>query len=126
MEDQGTVPEDAIARAVLGNWLFERLPPWIVDTLSTEQKEAIHQAVTDPSWQRHVVNIRISLPFFRRRYYVTVVGGEEQRTAERRAHERNRYPLRTISNIFFFLGLATVFYAVALVVLAFYTTIVEI
>ena len=118
-------PAGGAVRAAQANWLFQRLPPWVVDTLSTEQKEAIHPVVSDPSWSRHVVNIRLSLPFLRQRYYVTVVGGEERRDGTRRAHDRSRYPLRTAANVFFFIGIATVFYAVALVVLAFSSAIVE-
>ncbi len=67
----------------------------------------------------------MSVPFFRRRYYVTIVGGEGKRSAERRARERHHYPLRTAANIFFFLGLATVFYIAALVAVALYSAIFE-
>jgi hypothetical protein len=112
-------------QAMQGNWLFRRLPPWVMDTLTNDQKAAIHDAVTDPSWQRHVVNIRVSLPFFKQRFYITVVGGEEKRDADRRSSERNTYPLRTIANVFFVIGAATIFYAVALIALAFQATIFE-
>ena len=118
-------PELDTVQAMQGNWLFKRLPPWVMDTLTNDQKAAIHDAVTDPSWQRHVVNIRVSLPFFKQRFYITVVGGEEKRDADRRSKERNTYPLRTIANIFFVIGAATVFYAVALIALAFHATIFE-
>jgi hypothetical protein len=40
--------DDDVTRAAQANWLFERLPPWVVDTLSLEHKEAIHEAVSDP------------------------------------------------------------------------------
>jgi hypothetical protein len=112
-------------QAMQGNWLFKRLPPWVMDTLNSEQKEAIHAVITDPAWQRHVVNIRVSLPFFKQRFYITVVGGEEKRDAGRRAKERYQYPLRTFANAFFIVGAATVFYAIALVALAFQASIVE-
>ncbi|MDP6788519.1 MAG: hypothetical protein QGI13_15480 [Rhodospirillales bacterium] len=118
-------PELDDLQAMQGNWLFKRLPPWVMDTLTNDQKAAIHDAVTDPSWQRHVVNIRVSLPFFRQRFYITVVGGGEKRDAERRAAERHHYPLRTIANVFFVIGAATIFYAIALVALAFQATIFE-
>ena len=98
-----------MVQAMQGNWLFKRLPPWVIDTLTNEQKEAIHAVITDPAWQRHVVNIRVSLPFFKQRFYITVVGGEEKRDAERRAKERHQYPLRTLANAFFIIGAATVF-----------------
>ena len=125
MEDRDSPVAEAVTRAAHGSWLYSRLPPWFLDTLSDKHKEALHQAVTDPSWGRHLVNIRISAPVFRRRFYITVVGGEEKRTAERRAHDRHRYPLRTVANIFFFVGLATAFYAAALVALALFSAVIE-
>jgi hypothetical protein len=117
--------DDPVTQTIKANWLFARLPPWVIDTLSTEQKEAIHQAATDTAGAHPPVNIRVSIPLFRRRYFFTVVGGEENRSSERRARERHRYPLRTVANIFFFLGLIGLFYVVAIMGLAMHSTIVE-
>lgn len=125
MEDQNAWPDDPVSKTVAINSLFERLPPWVVDTLTNEQKEAIHKAVSDPEWDMPPLNIRLSLPLLKRRYYVTVVGGEEKRSSSRRAHDRNRYPLRTVANFFFFIGLITIFYVVAVVGIAIYSSIIE-
>jgi hypothetical protein len=76
-------------------------------------------------WRRHPVDIRFSLPFFGGWFYVAILSGPERRSAERRARERHRYPLRTVANVFFVVGIAAAFYAVALVVLAFASSIVE-
>jgi len=105
--------------------LFDRLPESVVDTLSAEQKKAIHQAAEDSSWTGSPVNIRFSLPFFGKKYYVTVVGGAEKRGPERQIKDRNEYPLRTVANVFFFIGLATMFYLLALFVLALQSAIIE-
>ena len=118
MEDERPLPQSP-------DLLFSRLPPWVIDSLTTEQKEAIHTAATDPTWDTHPVNIRFSVPLFGRRFYLTIVGGEEKRTSERRARERHRYPLRTVANVFFFIGLATIFYVVAIAGLAVQSAIVE-
>ncbi|MEE8394173.1 MAG: hypothetical protein V3R66_07500 [Rhodospirillales bacterium] len=107
--------EEEPTRALQADWLFARLPEWVIDTLSSEQKEAIHQAAMDPSWKSPPINIRFSIPVPGRRYYLTVVGGESRRSADRRARERGRYPLRTAANIFFFLGLAAVIYVIVLI-----------
>lgn len=125
MEDQNAWPDDPVSKTVAMNSLFERLPPWVVDTLTNEQKEAIHKAVSDPEWDMPPLNIRLSLPLLKRRYYVTVVGGEEKRSSSRRAHDRNRYPLRTVANFFFFIGLITIFYVVSVVGIAIYSSIIE-
>jgi hypothetical protein len=110
--------ERAVADAVRGASLLDRLPPWIADTLTTEQKEAIHEAWRYPEWKLHPVNVRLSIPVIKRRFYLTVVGGEEARSAERRNRERHRYPLRTVANVLFFAGAAAFFYALLLVAYA--------
>ena len=104
-----------------GNWLFKRLPPWIMDTLTNDQKAAIH----DPSWKRYMVNIQVNLPLFKQRFFITVIGREEKRAVGRRATERRTYPLRTIANVSFVIGSATIFYAVALITQAFHAPIFE-
>ncbi len=126
---------DAVAGNELESWtragaapaggLFERLPEWVIDTLSVEQKEAIHLAAEDPAWKRSPVDIRFSIPFFGRKFYVTVVSGTEKRSPSRRAEERHHYPLRTVANVFFFIGLATLFYMAAVIALALQSAIVE-
>ena len=108
-----------------GEWLFSRLPSWVIGTLSSEQKEAILKAAVENAWGRHPVNIRFSLLGLGRRYFLTVVGGEEKRSSERRAHEKHRYPLRTAANIFFFVGIAALFYLIGIVALALQTSLAE-
>ena len=49
----------------------------------------------------------------------------KKRNAERRAHERHKYPLRTVANVFFFIGLGTLFYMLAVFVLALQSVIIE-
>ncbi len=118
-------PTDSVSGTAEYNWLFARLPPWVTDTMSNEQREAIHQAITDADGRAPPVNIRASLPMMGRNFFVTIVAGEEMRSAARRAHERTRYPLRTVANIFFFIGVATLFYMMALAGLAIHSAIVE-
>ncbi len=123
-KDEVLTPETA-AETAQANWLFERLPEWVMDTLTSEQKEAIHETLENPLWKRPPVNIRFTVPFFKSKFYVTIVGGEEKRSAERRAQERHNYPLRTVANVFFFIGLGTVFYMLAVFVLALQSAIIE-
>lgn len=109
--------EQAVADAAKAETVFDRMPPWIVDRLTPEQKEAIYNAVKHPEWKFHPINIRLSVPVIKRRYYVTVVGGEDGRSAARRQHDSHRYPLRTAANVFFALGIAALFYMLAIVFL---------
>ncbi len=122
--DSGAPDEDAAP--VLGNWLLARLPPNIADSLTDTQKDAIAEASGDASWRSHAVNIRISVPIFDRRFYFTVVGGEEKRDPERRVIDRERHPLRTLANVFFMVAVACLFYIAAAVAIAAYSTIIEI
>jgi hypothetical protein len=124
--ENNALTAEKVAETAQANWLFERLPAWVVDTLTAEQKEAIHKVIEDPSWKRPPVNIRFTVPIIHKRFYVTVVSGEEKRSVERRRHDRHSYPLRTAANVFFFIGIATVFYMVAVVLLALQSAIIEI
>ena len=47
----------------------------------------------------HPVNIRLSIPLGFGRYYLTVLGGKERRSAERLAAERKKHPLLKAGNI---------------------------
>lgn len=119
------IEEQAFAAAKV-HTLFERLPPWVTDTLTPQQQAAIREALAEPEWNLHPVNIRVSVPFLERRYYVTIVGGEDKRSATRRDHDRRKYPLRTIANIFFVLGIATILYTILLIGIALHSAILEI
>lgn len=124
MSTESAVEDDPIGLAQADS-VFSRLPEWVNDTLSAEQKDAIQHAIAQQAWRKHTIDIRLSLPVLGHRFYLTVVGGEEKRDVERLRQQRHHYPLRTLANIFFFLGIATVFYVVALVGVAMHSAIIE-
>ncbi len=105
---------DALGYALQADSLFARLPAWVMDTLTAEQRDAIHQAVCDPSLRHPPVNIRFSLPTFGRRYFLTIVAGLESRRPRRRAQEQTRFPLRTVANFLFFIFLGALIYALSI------------
>ncbi len=107
------------------NWLLDRIPPQVVDTLTPVQIDAITAAAGGAPWKDHEVNIRFTLPLIRQKLYVTVVGGREKRSGDRRAIDRNKFPLRTAANGFFLIGMATLFYAALVICMAAYSVIVE-
>ena len=125
MADEDISFEAEAVRAAQRNWLFDRMPEWVVDTLTNEQKEAIHAAATEPTWDRHPINIRLTIPYVGRYFYITVVGGTGNRSPERRADERHRYPLRTVANVFFFVGVGVLFYVAALFAIGIFSAAVE-
>jgi len=71
------------------------------------------------------VNVRLHLPLFGRRYYLSIVAGRERREPERRASERRRHPLPTIANILFFIAVGALFYVAALAGIVLQSAIVE-
>lgn len=105
---------DALEYALQADSLFARLPAWVMDTLTAEQRDAIHQAVCDPSLRHPPINIRFSLPAFGRRYFLTIIGGAERRGARRRAQERTKFPLPTVTNLLFFIFLGALIYAISI------------
>jgi hypothetical protein len=77
--------------------------PLTPDDCVTEARES--GALEAPRAERwgnhHPVNIRLSIPFFTRRYYLMVIGGTEQRSTERLAEDREKHPLTTTANMIF-------------------------
>ncbi|MEQ8195002.1 MAG: hypothetical protein RIB59_10990 [Rhodospirillales bacterium] len=107
------------------NWLFAKLSAATLGSFTEEQKRAIHGAVSE-STTRPPVNIRMTIPLPGRRFYLTILSGQEQRGHERRRHERRRHPLRTAANVFFIFGFAVAFYIFAVMALALFSAVVEI
>ncbi len=105
---------DALGYALQADSLFARLPARVMDTLTAEQRDAIHQAVCDPALRHPPINIRCSLPAFGRRYFLTIIGGAERRGARRRTHEQTKFPLRTVANFLFFIFLGALIYALSI------------
>lgn len=105
--------------------LLDRLPTEVVDSFTPAQRAALWNAVKPTSWRRHPIHIRLSFPFVTGNVFITVVGGLEKRSNERRARERRMFPLRTMGNILFLLGLGSAFYAVALVGIFVFSNLIE-
>lgn len=82
--------------------------------------------VKDPTtWVSHPIDIRISLPLLHRRFYFTIVAGQEKRRRERRHQDRQEYPLLTAGNVLFALGVMTLFTIAALIALIAQSAIIE-
>ncbi len=76
-------------------------------------------------WVSHPIDIRLSVPFVRTRYYVTIVAGRERRPAHRRKAERRDYPVLTFGNALFALGVTTMFVLLGLGLLIARSAIIE-
>ncbi|MCR6629489.1 MAG: hypothetical protein NVV74_05190 [Magnetospirillum sp.] len=105
--------------------LLDRIPPEVAETFTPTQRAALWNAVKPVSWRRHPVNIRLSFPIIGGRYFLTVVGGPEKRSSERRVRERTMFPLRTAGNILFLLGLGGAFYLAAVLGIVLFSNLIE-
>lgn len=95
------------------------------DTMPTENEEPL-SSTDDPSlWISHPIHIRFTLPFFAARYYFTFVAGREKRCPQRLHDERAAYPLMTVGNAMFGLGITTVLTLAALTLLILRSSIIE-
>ncbi|MBT5647732.1 MAG: hypothetical protein HOJ41_07675 [Rhodospirillaceae bacterium] len=105
--------------------ILDRLPPDILGSLSVEQRAAISVASGDWKNGLHRVNLRLTLPLLSKRWYITVLGGPDRRTAARRKVERAQNPLRTAGNMAFIFVTALTFYSVGAAALLFSSSVLS-
>ncbi len=83
---------------------------------------ASRKASSAVPWESdHPINIRLSIPLLIKRYYVTIVVGEERRTPERLSVERRKHPLVSRGNLVFFTIVGTVIGLACLALMQFAT-----
>jgi hypothetical protein len=79
--------------------IFARLSPEIAATFTSEQIEGLRRAIDKLSWKRHAVDLRLSVPFPGRSFYLVILAGPEHRSRRRLRAEKRRYPIWTPTNI---------------------------
>ncbi len=105
--------------------LIENLPSELRDSFSEAQREALSEALSTGPWRRQSVDIRLSLPLFSDRYFMTIEAGRERRPGLRRKAERVFHPLGTIGNTLFMGAITTLICSVILVIALVYSSILE-
>lgn len=88
---------------------FSRIEPAVAWSFSPAQIAAIRTAFGGRPWRRHAIDIRLSLPLPRRRYFLVFLAGREMRSPERRVAERAHHPLASLGN-----AIVTVLFAVVI------------
>ena len=78
--------------------LMNRLSPEIITSFSDAQLSAIRDGLASRSWRRHPVDIRFTIPFPIRLYFVLLMG-VERRSSERLAQERQLNLIWTPANL---------------------------
>jgi hypothetical protein len=79
-----------------------------VSPKATPPADAAADGASQPRWDRHPVNIRVTIPFLFRSYYLTIVAGPERRSLERRIIERRKHPLFVLGNVVFLIVFGSV------------------
>lgn len=105
------------AMGAFGERVVNRLPTDIRDGMSPAACSAIKHAAAETratDWsQVHPLDVRYSLPWFSRRYYIRVLAGPERRPIVRVLKDRKRSRLRTLMNILLIGVVAAIFYTLA-------------
>jgi hypothetical protein len=63
--------------------MLARIPPEILSTFTDEQLAELKKVFIERANQSAAVNIRVSLPFFQRRFYFVCLAGKERRSRQR-------------------------------------------
>ena len=82
--------------------LLLRMDPKMAATFNIKQLEALQQALQS---RPHTVNIRLTFPGVRSRFYLVVLAGRELRSIYRRRQERTKHPIWTKANTLVFAGI---------------------
>ena len=80
-------------------WLLANVPQDVAASFTASQLEAIESALENRSRRRLPLDIRVSIPFFRRRFFLVFLGGPEKRSPERLKRERVKHALWTFTNV---------------------------
>ncbi len=88
--------EDGLFKAILSRMSEpERL------TFGDDQIESLKHACAQIRWDKHPVDIRLSIPVLIARYYLVLLAGPDRRGAARRKDERARHPFWRWGNVVF-------------------------
>jgi hypothetical protein len=89
--------------------LLEQMDPEVARSFTQAQLQEIKRVLPAPASGRLPIDIRITVPFLRRRYFITVLAGPEQRSEERLKVERAKHVLWTFTNVCCFVFLLLLF-----------------
>ena len=92
-----------------GDDLLGSMDPEIVRSFTEGQLQELKRVVSATKSRRLPIDIRITVPFFWRRYFITVLAGPERRSAERLKRERAKHAIFTFANVCFFVFLLVLF-----------------
>ena len=71
----------------------------VAESFTETQLSAIERALEERSPSKPGLDLRLSIPLFRRRYFFVLFGGSDKRSPERLRRDRSAHPLWTMVNI---------------------------
>ncbi len=80
-------------------WLLDSVPPDVAESFTEAQLAAIEHAIENRSDRRPPVDIRLSVPFIWRRFFVVFLAGPERRSPERLSRGRVKHAFWTVANV---------------------------
>ena len=80
------------------SWLLKKMPEDMAKTFTDGQLAAIETALEDGTPGKKAVDVRFSIPLFRRRAFLVFLAGLERRSPERRSQDREKHALWTFAN----------------------------
>lgn len=98
------MPRDSGLQNEITLGFLRRMPREIARSFTAKQLEALNRAFAPGP---HHVDLRVSIPLWRR-FYLVLLLGPEQRSAERRRQDRFQRPLWTVPNVGVMVSLAAV------------------
>ena len=105
-----TLPEAPSARrGRIHERLLGPMDPEIARSFTDIQIRELERVLTAPSARRLPIDIRITVPFLRRGFFITFLAGPERRSAERLKEERTKHALWTFWNVCCFVFLFVLF-----------------
>lgn len=97
------------ARGTIQDRVLGPMDPDVANSFTEAQLLELERVLSAPPSRRLPIDIRITVPFFRGRYFLTFIAGRERRSAERLKEERAKHALWTFANVCFFVFLVVLF-----------------
>lgn len=79
--------------------LLEPMDPEVARSFTDAQLRELERVLAAPASRRLPLDIRITVPFLWRQYFITFLAGSEQRSRERLTEDRARHALWTFANV---------------------------
>lgn len=91
--------EAPVQRGTLLDRLLGPMDREVANSFTEAQLQELERVLVASSSRRLPMDLRITLPVLRRRYFLTVLAGPERRSAERLKQERAKHRLWTFANV---------------------------